>query len=82
MEIPYTSDLLLQSIMNRDLVDRHPETLKTSPQKVPKSQEPVYGFRSASRPIRLCDALIAAELVDDVFSSQVRDTVTKLGEDD
>lgn len=78
MDIPYNSDLVLQSAMNRDLIERHPRTLRLPLHEFSKAQEPVYGFRYLSRQVNQADIAVAAEQVDKVFAAIVRDSVDLL----
>ena len=74
-EIPTTSDIVLQGLTNRELIERSPSTKGYPIGSVSRSQEPVYGFRSPAIPESQGDLARAADLVDDVFSSLVAQAV-------
>lgn len=74
-EIPTTSDIVLQGLTNRELVERFPSAMGYAVGSVSRSQEPVYGFRAPAMPENQGDLARAADLVDDVFSSFVAQAV-------
>ncbi len=66
-EIERTSDLILLSHYNRDLVERHPDSHISSKVIVSSCSEPVYGMRAESRAVNINDLFEVAERIDEIF---------------
>lgn len=68
--IERTSDLILLSHYNHDLVERHPDSIGNVGQSTTPNQNPVYGMRTESRPTNMGELFDVADKVDEIFREQ------------